>query len=71
MSSRYKRLKIFTGNANAELAEEIAQYLGVPVGDAKSSRFCDGESYAEELILMGEAVPAYEEPPDLEMVAID
>ena len=43
MSSRYKKLKIFTGNANVGLAEEIAQYLGVPVGDAKSTRFCDGE----------------------------
>lgn len=42
MSSR-KRLKIFTGNANPELAEEIAQYLGVSVGDAKCNRFCDGE----------------------------
>lgn len=42
MSSR-KRLKIFTGNANPELAEEIAQYLGVSVGDAKCTRFCDGE----------------------------
>ncbi|MDD4238523.1 MAG: ribose-phosphate pyrophosphokinase [Desulfotomaculaceae bacterium] len=42
MSSR-KRLKIFTGNANPELAEEIAQYLGVTVGDTKCTRFCDGE----------------------------
>lgn len=42
MSSR-KRLKIFTGNANPELAEEIAQYLGVSVGDAKCTRFSDGE----------------------------
>ncbi|MCL6558691.1 MAG: ribose-phosphate pyrophosphokinase [Firmicutes bacterium] len=43
MSSRNRRLKIFTGNANAELAEEIAQYLGVSVGAAKITRFCDGE----------------------------
>jgi ribose-phosphate pyrophosphokinase len=42
MSSR-KRLKIFTGNANPELAEEIAQYLGVSVGDAKCTHFSDGE----------------------------
>jgi ribose-phosphate pyrophosphokinase len=42
MSSR-KRLKIFTGNANPELAEEIAQYLGVAVGDAKCTHFSDGE----------------------------
>jgi len=43
MSSRYKKLKIFSGNANPELAEEIAQYLGVPVGSAKVTRFSDGE----------------------------
>lgn len=42
MSSR-QRLKIFTGNANPTLAEEIAQYLGVPVGAARVSRFSDGE----------------------------
>ncbi|TYO96979.1 ribose-phosphate diphosphokinase [Desulfallas thermosapovorans] len=42
MSSR-QRLKIFTGNANAALAEEIAHYLGVSVGAAKVTRFSDGE----------------------------
>lgn len=42
MSSR-KRLKIFTGNANVALAEEIAQYLGVTVSAAKVNRFSDGE----------------------------
>lgn len=42
MSSR-KRLKIFTGNANPGLAEEIAGYLGVNVGAAKVTRFSDGE----------------------------
>jgi ribose-phosphate pyrophosphokinase len=42
MSSR-KRLKIFTGNANPRLAEEIANYLGVSVGAAKVTRFMDGE----------------------------
>jgi len=38
-----KRLKIFTGNANPELAREIAQYLGVSLGEANVSRFSDGE----------------------------
>lgn len=42
MSSR-QRLKIFTGNSNTALAEEIAQYLGVSVGAARVSRFSDGE----------------------------
>lgn len=38
-----KKLKIFTGNANIGLAEEIAEYLGVSVGNAHVSRFSDGE----------------------------
>jgi ribose-phosphate pyrophosphokinase len=37
------RMKLFTGNANPALAEEIATYLGIPVGDAQVSRFSDGE----------------------------
>lgn len=37
------RMKLFTGNANPELAEEIASYLGIPVGDARVTRFSDGE----------------------------
>jgi len=43
MSSRYKDLKIFTGNANTELAEEITQYLGVTIGASKVTHFSDGE----------------------------
>jgi ribose-phosphate pyrophosphokinase len=40
-------LKIFTGNANRALAEEIAQYLHVPLGDAEVSRFSDGEVFVQ------------------------
>jgi len=36
-------MKLFSGNANLQLAEEIARYLGIPVGDARVSRFSDGE----------------------------
>lgn len=43
MSSRYKDLKIFTGNANTELAKEIAAYLGVSVGASEVKHFSDGE----------------------------
>ncbi|MCG8526086.1 MAG: ribose-phosphate diphosphokinase, partial [Opitutales bacterium] len=38
-----KKLKIFSGSANKGLAEEISQYLGVPLGQAKVSHFKDGE----------------------------
>jgi ribose-phosphate pyrophosphokinase len=40
-------LKLFTGNANRSLAEEIAQYLRVPLGDAEVSRFSDGEVFVQ------------------------
>ena len=40
-------LKLFTGNANRALAEEIAQYLHVPLGDVEVSRFSDGEVFVQ------------------------
>ena len=43
MKSDKRRLKVFTGNANPELAREIAAYIGVPRGEAKTSRFSNGE----------------------------
>ncbi|KGF46724.1 ribose-phosphate pyrophosphokinase [Veillonella montpellierensis DNF00314] len=38
-----KKLKIFTGNANPELAKEICDYLGLPLGKAHVGRFNNGE----------------------------
>jgi ribose-phosphate pyrophosphokinase len=40
-------LKLFSGNANLPLAEEIAQHLHLEVGDADVSRFSDGEVYVQ------------------------
>jgi ribose-phosphate pyrophosphokinase len=40
-------LKLFTGNANRALADEIAQHLHVPLGDAEVSRFSDGEVFVQ------------------------
>ncbi len=39
----YKKLKIFTGNANPKLAHDIARYLGTTVGRSEVKRFRDGE----------------------------
>jgi ribose-phosphate pyrophosphokinase len=36
-------IKIFTGNSNKQLAEEIAQHVGVPVGNSDVTMFSDGE----------------------------
>ena len=38
-----KALRIFSGNANPDLAREIAAYLGTSVGDAAINRFNNGE----------------------------
>jgi len=38
-----KALRIFSGNANPDLAREIAAYLGTNVGDAVINRFNNGE----------------------------
>ena len=38
-----KKLKIFTGNANPELAKEICDYFGLPLGEAFVGRFNNGE----------------------------
>ena len=43
MNTHGKCIKIFAGNSNPELAKEIARYVGVPLGNAKVSRFSDGE----------------------------
>jgi ribose-phosphate pyrophosphokinase len=40
-------LKLFSGNANRPLAEEISQELGMRLGDADVSRFSDGEVYVQ------------------------
>src|SRR5207253_8536266 len=40
-------LKLFSGNANRPLAEEIAQYLSLPVSEAEISRFSDGEVFVQ------------------------
>lgn len=37
------RLKVFSGNANTELAAEIADYLGVHTADSNVRTFSDGE----------------------------
>lgn len=43
MISHGKKIKIFTGNSHPELAKEIADLLGLPLGNAKVSTFSDGE----------------------------
>ena len=36
-------IKLFTGNAHRELAKDVANYLGMPIGDGTVTKFSDGE----------------------------
>ncbi len=42
-------LMVFTGNANPKLAESVARYLKIPLGQCTVSRFSDGEIMIELL----------------------
>lgn len=41
------RMMVFTGNANAQLAQSVAGYLGISLGKASVGSFSDGESAVE------------------------
>lgn len=43
MHNRGKKIKLFSGNSNVDLAERIAKELGIPVGDSNVKTFSDGE----------------------------
>ena len=47
MSQNIAALKLFAGNSNPPLAEEISRYLKVPLGKAIVETFSDGESKVE------------------------
>jgi len=44
VSNELAEIKIFSGNANRPLAQKIAEYCRVPLGDALVSSFPDGET---------------------------
>jgi ribose-phosphate pyrophosphokinase len=43
MITHGRNIKVFTGNSHFQLAQDIADILGVPVGKSKVSTFSDGE----------------------------
>ena len=49
MSVQGKRFKVFSGNANQELAQKICGVLGIELGQAELLRFKDGEIRARNL----------------------
>lgn len=49
MGGSGKRMMVFSGTANRELAEDIAQHLGIELGNVKISKFANGEIYVRFL----------------------
>jgi ribose-phosphate pyrophosphokinase len=47
MIKQYSNFKIFAGNSHPELAKQIADILGVKLGDNKVGTFSDGEIFVE------------------------
>lgn len=47
MAAKDSQVKLFTGNANPELAASIAALLGVPISKAKVGKFSNGETMVE------------------------
>ncbi|MDD4688419.1 MAG: ribose-phosphate pyrophosphokinase [Eubacteriales bacterium] len=43
MITHGKNIKVFSANSNPELAKEIANIIGVPLGDSNVIKFADGE----------------------------
>ncbi len=46
MTEMQKSMAVFTGSVNPELADRIASYLGVDLGNVKLEKFANGEIYA-------------------------
>ena len=49
MPAEEKRMLLFSGTANPELAEDIARHLGVELGNVKIREFANGEIYVRYL----------------------
>jgi ribose-phosphate pyrophosphokinase len=45
--SNFKNIRLFSGNANPTLAQEIASNLEMPLGESTIKRFSDGELWVE------------------------
>ena len=43
----FSKLKIFTGNANIELANDVAKFAGIPLGDAEVFKFSNDNTFVK------------------------
>ena len=51
-------MRLLTGTAHPQLAQAIADYIGVPLGDATVSSFPDGETFVNDYARIMDAVYA-------------
>ncbi len=49
MCDQAKRMMVFSGTSNPELAEDVARHLGVELGNVKIRKFANGEIYVRFL----------------------
>jgi len=49
MPEQTKRMQVFAGRSNPELAEGVARHLGIELGNVKISKFANGEIYVRYL----------------------
>ena len=49
MTEMQKSMAVFSGSVNPELADQIAESLGITLGNVKLEKFSNGEIYARYL----------------------
>lgn len=49
MSDTGRRMMVFSGTTNPELAEDVARHLGIELGNVKISKFANSETYVRYL----------------------
>lgn len=63
MISHGKDIKIFTGNANPKLADEICKLMGTKLGEAEVGTFSDGEIFVSLYETSAAAMCSWSSPP--------
>ena len=47
MTEMTKNMAVFSGSVNPELANQIVDQLGIPLGSVRLEKFANGEIYAK------------------------
>ena len=65
MISHGKDIKVFSGNSNPKLAEEICKLMGTKLGESEVGTFSDGEIFVSCMRPSGAATCSWSSPPAL------